>query len=206
MGFSRQEYLRGLPFPSPGDHILSELSTMTCVSWVALHVMAHSFIELDKAVVSVISVVSFLRLWFFSLSALWWIRLRGFWKLPDGRDWLRGKLGLVLMGEAMLSKSLIQFSVDGWGKNNHREVTNLITWPQHCLTQWDYDLCHVGPPKTDRSCWGVLTIRGPLEKGIANHFNVLAIRTPWTVWKAKDMTLKDELPRSVGALYATGEE
>ena len=28
---------------------------------------------------------------------------------------LGGKLGLVLMGGAMLSKSLIQFSVDGWG-------------------------------------------------------------------------------------------
>ena len=27
----------------------------------------------------------------------------------------RGKLGLVLMGVAMLSKSLIQFSVVGWG-------------------------------------------------------------------------------------------
>ena len=27
----------------------------------------------------------------------------------------RGKLGLVLMGGAMHSKSLIQFSVDGWG-------------------------------------------------------------------------------------------
>ena len=27
----------------------------------------------------------------------------------------RGKLGLVLMGRAMLSKSLIQFSVDGQG-------------------------------------------------------------------------------------------
>ena len=26
-----------------------------------------------------------------------------------------GKLGLVLMGKAMLSKSLIQFSVEGWG-------------------------------------------------------------------------------------------
>ena len=29
MGFSRQEYLSGLPFPSPVDHILSDLSTMT---------------------------------------------------------------------------------------------------------------------------------------------------------------------------------
>ena len=36
-------------------------------------------------------------------------------KLPDGRDWLCGKLGLALMGRAMFSKSLIQFSLDGWG-------------------------------------------------------------------------------------------
>ena len=38
-----------LPFPSPVDHILSELSTMTHLPWVALYSMAHSFIELDKA-------------------------------------------------------------------------------------------------------------------------------------------------------------
>ena len=60
MGFSRHEYWSGLPFLSPGDHILSELSTMTHPSWVALHGMAHSFIELDKTVVHVISLVSFL--------------------------------------------------------------------------------------------------------------------------------------------------
>ena len=35
------------------------------------------------------------------------------WKLPDGWDWLWGNLGLVLTGSAMLSKSLIQVSVDG---------------------------------------------------------------------------------------------
>lgn len=51
----------------------------------------------------------------FILSALWWRRIRGLWKLPDGRDWLRGKLGLVLMGWAIPSPSLIWFSVDGWG-------------------------------------------------------------------------------------------
>ena len=44
----------------PVDHILSELSTMTCLSWVALQGMAHSFIELNKAVIQVISLVSFL--------------------------------------------------------------------------------------------------------------------------------------------------
>ena len=64
MGFSRQEYWSGLPFPSLVDHILSALSTMTYPSWLALHGMAHSFIELDKAVVHVIRMVSFLLLWF----------------------------------------------------------------------------------------------------------------------------------------------
>ena len=59
MGVSRQEYTSGLPFPSSEDKILSE-PTMTCPSLVALYSMAHSFIELDKAVVHVINLVSFL--------------------------------------------------------------------------------------------------------------------------------------------------
>ena len=42
------------------DHVLSELSTMTRPSWVALHGLANSFIELDKVVIRVISLVSFL--------------------------------------------------------------------------------------------------------------------------------------------------
>ena len=40
------------------------LSTMTHSSWTALHGMSHSFIDLDKAVVHVIRLVSFLWLWF----------------------------------------------------------------------------------------------------------------------------------------------
>ena len=51
MGFARKEYRSGLPFPSPVDNFLSELFTMTRLSWVALQGTAHSFIELDKAVV-----------------------------------------------------------------------------------------------------------------------------------------------------------
>ena len=64
MGFSRQEYWGGLPFPSPVDHILSDLSTMTCLSLVALYCMNHIFIELDKTVVHMISLIGFLWLWF----------------------------------------------------------------------------------------------------------------------------------------------
>ena len=64
MGFSRKEYWSGLPFLSPVDHIFSELSTMTRPSWVALLGMAHSFIELDKAVIHLVSLVHFLWLGF----------------------------------------------------------------------------------------------------------------------------------------------
>ena len=126
----------------------------------------------------------------------------------------------------------------------------------------------------DRSWWRVLTKWGPLEKRMANHFSILALRTPWTAWnhnhrkvtnlitwttalsnsmklrampcratqdgrvmvessdkmrstgegngkplqysclenplnsmkRQKDRTLKDELLRSVGAQYATGDQ
>ena len=143
-----------ISFSSPVDHILSELSTMTCPNWVTLQAMAHSFIELDWLwpmwsvwLVSVIVV--------FILSALWWMRIRGLRKLPDGRDWLRGKL------------------------------TNWSHGLQPCLTQWNYEPCHVGPPKINRSWWRVLTKYGPLERRMATHFNILALRTPWTVWKGK---------------------
>ena len=36
-------------------------------------------------------------------------------KLLDGRDWWWEKLGLVLVGRALLSKALIQLSAEGWG-------------------------------------------------------------------------------------------
>ena len=70
MQISRQEYWSGLPFPSPGDHILSDLSTMKAHIGRP-HRAWHSFIELDKSVVLV---------WFdwldfcysdFSVSTLW---------------------------------------------------------------------------------------------------------------------------------------
>ena len=59
----------------------------------------------------------------------------------------------------------------------------------------------------DGSWWKVLTKCGPLEKGTANHFSILALRTPMNSMKRqKERTLKDELPRSVGAQYATGDQ
>ena len=50
----------------------------------------------------------------------------------------------------------------------------------HKFPNKNYELCHVGPQKTDESGWRVLTKCGPLEKGMANHFSILALKTPWT--------------------------
>ena len=71
MGFSRQEYWSGLPFPSPLDHVLSELSTITHLSWVALHGTAYSFIELAR-LWSVWSVWLVFCDCGFCLFTLWW--------------------------------------------------------------------------------------------------------------------------------------
>ena len=70
MVFSRQEYWSGLPFPSPVDHILSNLSTMTRPSWVAPWAWL-SFIELDKAVVLVWLDWLVFYEYGFSVSAFW---------------------------------------------------------------------------------------------------------------------------------------
>ena len=63
------------------------------------------------------------------LSALWCIR--GLWKLPDGRDWLKGKLGLVLMCRAVLSKSYSDFLLMGGA-----------VFPPSCLT-WGQTMVEV---------------------------------------------------------------
>ena len=65
------------------------------------------------------------------------------------------------------------------------QKTNWSHGPQPCLTQWSYEPWLVGPPKTDGSWWRGLTKCGPLEKGMENHFSILALRTPWTVWKGQ---------------------
>ena len=53
----------------------------------------------------------------------------------------------------------------------------------------------------------VLTKQGPLEKGRANHCSIHALRTLENCMRRqKDVIVKDDLPRSVGAQYATGVE
>ena len=69
-GVLRARILKWLPFPSPVEHILSALSTMTHPSWVAPRAWL-SFIELDKAVVLVwLDWLAFYD-YGFSVSDLW---------------------------------------------------------------------------------------------------------------------------------------
>ena len=77
---------------------------------------------------------------------------------------------------------------------------------QICLTQWNYEPCHVGPPKTD----------GQGEEFWQNmvywrkEWQTTSVLLPWETQeqyrKQKDRTLKDEFPRLVGDQCATREE
>ena len=104
----------------------------------------------------------------FSLSALWWRRVRGLWKLPDGRDWLRGNLGLVLMEGAMLSKSLIQFSGDGWSC----VPSLLFTWSQ---TMAEVMKIMVTSFKRSHACIATLSVPNP---AIGHHWHTPLLETP----------------------------
>ena len=109
----RQEYWSGLPFPSPVDHILSDLSTMTRPSWVAPQAWL-SFIELDEAVVLVwLDSLVFFE-YGFSVSALW---------CPLATPTVL--LGFLLLWVWSFSSRLLQQNVAaapylGWGVSPHR--------------------------------------------------------------------------------------
>ena len=106
----------------------------------------------------------------FSLSALWWRRVRGLWKLPDGSERQRRK-GKIYPFECRVPKN-----IQGWFPLG---LTGLISlqskglsrvFSRHAVWKWEFF-------STDKMC--------PLEKGMANHFSILALRTPWTVWKVR---------------------
>ena len=84
-------------------------------------------------------------------------------------------MGLVLMGGAMLSKSLIQFSVDRWSY-----VPSLLF------------------------TWGRMWSTG---EGNGKPLQYSCLENPMNSMKRQnDGILKEELPRSVGAQYATGDQ
>ena len=121
------------------------------------------------------------------------LMIRGLWKLPDGRDCLRGKLGLVLMGRAMLSKSLIQFYLEGrsfvpsllfnlrpnYGGGNEDSVDLLQKVPcTHCCTQCPQPCSR--PPLThasSRDSWTLTGKSGSVSCGVTAPFSWVLVCT-----------------------------
>ena len=151
-GFSRQEYWSGLPFPSPVDHILSDLSTATHLSWVVPWAWL-SFIELDKAVVLVwVDWLVFCE-YGFSVSALWCplatpTVLFGF-ILP----WKRGISSQLLQQRTAVAPYL------GWGVS------------PHCQPSWPWPWNSSSRPSCARTAtaplmWGCSSWPPPLASGM----------------------------------------
>ena len=103
------------------------------------------------------------------------------WKLSGGRDWLWGNLGLALMGGAMLSTSLIQFSADGWGCvpflwfGLRPDYSQANGSNDHLLQK---DLCqNAGPPRTV-----VVSAPDPWQATVNPHLHQRLLDTLRQVW------------------------
>ena len=60
------------------------------------------------------------------------------------------------------------------GKKLSASSNSMKLWAVPCRTT-----------KMDGSWWTVMTKCGHLEKGMSNYFSIIALRTPWTIWKGK---------------------
>ena len=115
------------------------------------------------------------------------------WKLPNGRDWLWEKLGLVLMDRAILSKSLIQFFVHGQGcvpsllfdlRPNYSGVNedngNLLQKVPctHCCTQcpWLFSR-HPQTHISARDSWTLTAKSRSVSWGVTDSFSRVLVHT-----------------------------
>ena len=69
--------------------------------------------------------------------------------------------------------------------HNHRKLTKLITWLTALSNLMKLWAMLYRATQHRGSWWRVLTKWGPLEKGMANHFSILALRISRIVWKYK---------------------
>ena len=77
----------------------------------------------------------------------------------------------------VISSCIAENNLEGFWSKPYKHAKWAQLW--HSLNI----LKEVGIPGHLTEC--SLTERGPLEKGMAKHFSILALRTPWTVWKGK---------------------
>ena len=107
------------------------------------------------------------------------MRVRGLWKLPNGRDCLRGKQALVMMGRAMLSKSLIQFSIDEWSC----VLSLLFTWGQTIV-----EVMKIMATSFKRSQACTATLSSPNAKA-GHHWPMPLLETHGLSWASLDQSV-----------------
>ena len=110
--------------------------------------------------------------------------------------------------ETQLRRLVLRDSIRGqthWD-HNHRQLANLITWTTALSNSMNLGHAVRGHPWW-MAWWRGLTECGPLENGNGKPLQYSCLENPMNSMKRqKDRTLKDELPRSVGAQYATGDQ
>ena len=119
------------------------------------------------------------------------IGLKIYWAWPRPSEQDPVSLSVSLSHQEA-SINLLSLFIRGRQNENHshRKLTTLITWTtalSNSMKLWAMLCRATQEPKTDGSWWRVLTKCGPLEKGMADHFIILALRTPWTVGKDKKL-------------------
>ena len=110
-----------------------------------------------------------------------------------------------------ISAFQVQIYESSWNNTSHPATISHFLPSRHWVAQGmgesprDSHLPH-SPPTVTRNKDDTNQKHGPLEKRMANHFSILVLRTPWTVWKGKMIGRWNELPKLVGAQYATGDQ
>ena len=180
MVFSRQEYWSDLPFLSPVDHILSDLSTMSLPSWVAPRAW-HSFIELDKAAVLVwVDWLVFCE-YGFSVFALWCPLATPTVLLGFLLPWVWCSSSGLLQQSAAISPYL------GWRVSPHHCPSWLSTWDsssrpscaRSATAPWTWGWSSRPPPLASGvGEWGSSSCPPPLACGLG-AWVALPSRRPW---------------------------
>ena len=88
------------------------------------------------------------------------------------------------LGSSSSVSCLFAFSYCSWGsqgKNTEVDGHSLLQSTTFCQNapSWAIQGGRVMVESSDK--------RVPLEKGMANHFSILALRSPWTEWKGKEL-------------------
>ena len=88
--------------------------------------------------------------------------------------WWKRHLSLLLVVEGLINQS--QKTNQTWPTWTTALCSSMKLWAMPCKAT-----------KMDGSWWRVLIKHGLLKKGMAKDCNILALRTPWTVWKSKNI-------------------